>query len=130
MTTAIDLGPLLRLAFHTSDVTDATRAIEEARARFSEVAKLDGFSFEVVVPSAVDGDWVLDRVIRPLVYFCESRGAPPPACPGVFVSLFVGSRVHCVVGAEVLAWASRELGVSIPELHARYGLEERDTALR
>jgi hypothetical protein len=120
----------MQLAFHSSDVVDATQAIEEARARFAAEAKMDGFSYEVMVPAAPDLDWMKDRLLRPLIYFCESRGAPVPACPGVFVSLFAGRNLHCVLGSEVLAWASRELGVPTADLQTRYGLGEQDTALR
>jgi Ala-tRNA(Pro) deacylase len=126
----IDLGPLLGLAFHSSDVLDATQGIEEARARFAAESKMDGFSYEVMVPTVPDADWVRDRLVRPLIYFCESRGAATPACPGVFVSLFTGRKLHCVLGSQVLAWASSELGVPTADLQTRYGLKEQDTALR
>lgn len=126
----MDLAPLFQLAFHATDVVDATQAIEQARARFSAEAKLDGFSYEVVVPGEPDRDWLAERLLKPLVYFCESRGSPIPACPGVFVSLFAGRRLYCIVAAEVIAWASRELGVDVAGLRMQYGLHEQDTTLR
>ena len=124
----IQLQSLLDEAFFQSEVESATRAIEQARARFSEASKLDGFSFEIIVPEVVDDAWLSGQLIGPLVYFCQSLGAPPPACPGIFVSLFSGSRLYCVIAAEVIAWAGRELGMSSDELIERYGTHEEDTS--
>lgn len=126
----LDLQPLLDEAFFHAEVEDATRAIEQARERFSAAAHTDGFSFEVVVPPEPDDDWLAGRVVGPLVYFCESTGAPLPACPGVFVSFFRGRELACVLAAEVLAWARARLGLTDEELAERYGTHELETAPR
>ena len=63
-------------------------------------------------------------LLRPLVYYCESEGASVPLCPGIFVSLFVGDRLHCVAAAEVLEWAHGEFGLSTEQLRDQYGTAE------
>ena len=127
---SINLQPLFDEAFFHADVESATLAIEQARARFSEEAQLDGFSFEVVVPELADEAWLAGQLVGPLVYFCQSLGAPPPACPGIFVSLFAGQKLHCVIAAEVIAWAGRELGMSTDDLIERYGTHEMEAPPR
>jgi hypothetical protein len=126
----IDLAPLCAEAFFTCEPTNASEAIDEARGRFSDAAKMDGFSYEVSAPERPDREWLIEGLVRPLIYFCESSGAPLPACPGVFVSLFVGQRLFCIVAAEVIAWAGALLGEEVKDLGVLYGTHESDTALR
>lgn len=123
---SIHLQPLYDEAFFHAEVQNATVAIEQARARFSEASRMDGFSFEVVVPEPelTDDAWLAGQLVAPLVYFCQSLGAPPPACPGIFVSLFAGRTLYCVIAAEVIAWASHEIGMSVEDLVERYGTHE------
>jgi hypothetical protein len=67
-------------------------------------------------------------VLRPLIYFCQSTGAAPPNCPGVFMSFFHGGRVYCVLGAEVIAWAAQQLAIEPQALIDRYGTGESEHA--
>jgi hypothetical protein len=106
----VDIKSLLREAFVNDRAENATSAIDRARARVAEVGGIAGRSLEVVVPERPDEGWLRERVLGPLVYFCESTGAAPPSCAGVFMSFFYGGRLYCVLGAEILAWAS-ELGI-------------------
>jgi hypothetical protein len=127
---AIDLDRLLQKAFFVEQVHNATEALERARTQFIADTKTGGVSFELVVPPAPDEPWVLERLLRPLIYYCESEGSPVPHCPGVFVSLFLGSTLYCVRVAEVLNWAEDQLTISVEELRDRYGTHEAGTALR
>ncbi len=124
----MNIDSLLKEAFFEGDAFSATPIIETARARVSAEANVDGFSFEVVVPDEADADWLRERVLRPLIYFGESAGMPPPACPGVFVTFFRGDRVYCVLGAEVIAWAAQQLGADEQALIREYGPGEREGA--
>ena len=120
---SLDLSPLFALAFLTSDATRASAALDEAR----EIA--GGRSYEVIVPAAPDLAWFEGALVSKLVYFCESTRAPLPACPGVFVSLFAGDRLHTVLAADVIAFACTALGVSPDELVRRHGTGEVRHAL-
>ena len=124
----MEIKSLLQEAFFTDDATRATSAIEEARTRVTREAKVGAFSLEVVVPEQPDELWLRERVLRPLIYFCQSTGAPPPNCTGVFLTLFHHDRVHCVLGAEVLAWASAQLKIETQALIDRYGTAEHEHA--
>ena len=127
---AIDLNPLLQKAFYVEQVQNATEAIERAREEFVAATKTGGRSLEVVVPPEPDEAWAQERLLHPLVYYCESEGTPLPRCPGVFLSLFVGDRLHCVAAADILAWAEQRFGLSADEMRERYGTHERETAYR
>ncbi len=124
----MDITSLLEEAFFAADEKSATSAIEQARALVSEQAKVDAFSLEVVVPENPDDQWLHERVLHPLIYFCQSIGAPPPNCAGVFVTFFSRGRVHCVLGAEIVAWADHELGLDAQALVDLYGTGERQRA--
>jgi hypothetical protein len=127
---AIDLNGLLQKAFFVEQVQNATEAIERARARFAAATKTAGLDFEAVVPPYPDELWVKERLLRPIIYYCDSEGLPLPACPGVFASLFLGDRLYCVAVADVLGWGCEQLGLGVEELHDRYGTHEIETVLR
>lgn len=127
---AIDLKRLLDKAFFVEDVQNATEAIERARRKYVETTETAGMSFEVVAPPEPHETWVRERLLRPLVYFCESEGSPIPRCSAVFVSLFVGARLYCLTVGEVMEWAHQQLGLSPERLRDEYGTHEQDTALR
>jgi len=120
----------LNEAFLVDAQERATPAIEQARVRVAEEGKLDAFNFEVIVPDDADEAWLTERLIAPLTYFCQSSGAVLPACAGVFVSFFAGGQVHCVLAAEVIAWACQRLGLGPDDLVARYGTRESESAAR
>jgi hypothetical protein len=121
---------LLPHAFHDARANDASAAIEAARQRYERAHGAGAVSFELVVPDWPGPGWLGDQLVRPLVYFCESSGRPVPACPGVFVSLFLDGKVYFIEAGEVIRWASRILGLSPVDLLARYGTHEAETAQR
>ncbi len=125
---AIDMQPLLGQAFFHVPLTNATQAIAEARDRYAAETQTAGFSFELVVPDDPDQPWLADKLIRPLVYFCQSYGVLP-SCAGVFVSLFVRSELYCVAASKVIHWASVLTGMSTDDLVAAYGTRESETTL-
>jgi len=122
----MDIRPLFDEAFYTDEASRATEAIARARDAVSAAGRLDGVSLEIVVPERPDERWLRERVLHPLIYYCQSTGASAPACPGVFVTLFHGDRLSCVLGAEVIAWAARLLGVAEQALVDEYGTHERE----
>jgi hypothetical protein len=127
----IDLQPLLQRAFFNFKVeSTATEALEAVADEFARSTRGEGFHYEIVAPQDPDTEWLMERVLHPLVYFCQSRGTPMPQFPGVFVALFVGDRLHGIAVSEVLDWAHETLGVSPEELIAKYGTGEVETALR
>jgi len=121
------LDPLLSLAFFTGPAAEANAVLDAARAAFPspEGPGRAAFSYEVVVPEAPDPAWLEERFLSRLVYHCESRRAPLPACAGVFVTLFVGPQLYCVAASEVVAWAQGQLGCSSEALVERFGTGER-----
>ena len=127
---ALDLIGLLRKSFFIEEVHNATEALERARDRFGELTQTPGLSFEVVAPPNPDEDWTRERLLQPLVYYCESEGMPMPRCAGVFVSLFVGDRLYCIAAAHVVQWAEKQLGTTSDELSALYGTHEMETISR
>jgi hypothetical protein len=124
--TPMNLDELLDEAFLVANQANATRAIAEARDLIAREGHLDGVSYEIVVPAGADETWIKDKVLAPLVYFCASRGASPPACPGVFLSIFSGGHVYFVLAAEALAWMKERLALDDRELIARYGTGETE----
>lgn len=120
---ALDLSPLLALAFLTADAARANVALDEARAIAG------GRSYEVVAPPEPDLAWLEGSLVSKLVYFCEATRAPLPACAGVFVSLFTGERLFAILAADVIAFACEALGLSSDELVRRHGTGEVRHAL-
>lgn len=127
---AVDLNPLLDKAFFDEEVTNASESIERALETFEETYHHGARAFEAVGVAAPDDQWVAEKLLHPLIYFCESEGATLPRCGGVVVALFVDDRLYAITAEDVLQWGSDVLGVSAEQLSARYGTHERDTALR
>src|SRR5436190_21312282 len=101
----IDLSRLLDKAFFTEEhVVNATEAITRANDRYLELANGGGASFDIVAPLEPDENWARERVLHPLVYYCESKGATLPRRAGLFVSLFAGDKLYCLVPQDVIAW--------------------------
>ena len=73
MSGTLDVRGLLQQAYFSTEVTNATQALEEAHKRFIDKHRSDGLSFELVVPGQPDAEWLREKVLRPLVYFCASR---------------------------------------------------------
>ena len=119
---------LIDEAFLVANQENATTAIDEARSVVRREGKVGAFNFELVVPERPDDAWLRENLVRPLVYFCQSRGATLPSCSGVFASIFHGGHIYFVLAAEVIAWAEEGLGLDEDELIARYGTGETETA--
>jgi hypothetical protein len=128
MIVAIDR--LLEEAFFTTEVENAFDALDEGHATFRRVFDRPGISFEVVLPESPSDDWLRRRVVGALLYHCQSTGIPVPTCPGVFVSLFIGGRLHCIAAADVLAWAAKELHETPDQWLALFGTHELETTIR
>jgi hypothetical protein len=126
----MNIDSLLQEAFFHDDALRATQLIDTARAQVAAAAHVDAFSMEVVVPDQPDETWLAEHVLRPLVYFCQSTGVPPPACAGVFVTFFRGEQLYCVLAAEVIAWSARQLGVDDKAILERYGTHEDEHSPR
>lgn len=120
----MDLAPLYDRAFLTAPAPQANGTLDEARSRIQGESRARAFGYEVVVPEGADDAWFEERFVRRLVYHCESAKAPLPACPGVFVALFVGMTLHCVRAADVVAFACDALGATPAELVRRFGTGE------
>ncbi|SRR6266542_1582609 len=128
---AIDLDRLTSKAFYVEEnVRNATEALQRAAEKYIATYKTGGVSFELVVPPGPEESWARERLLRPLVYYCESEGAPIPKCPGVFLSLFRGANLYCITVADVVEWAGAQLGVTAEQLSELYGTHEGETALR
>jgi hypothetical protein len=126
----VNINRLLREAFFATEVTNASEALEHATARFTEIYHRPGFSFEIVAPPTPDSDWVREHVVGTLLYHCQSTGVPVPACPGIFVSLFVGMGLHCISAYDVLTWAAHELRETPDDWLVRFGTHECDPTIR
>ena len=126
----LDLAPLLDEAFLVADAHRANGALAEARAQFAHDPSAKSFSYEVLVPEDPGRAWFEDRLLARLVYHCESSRSPLPACPGVFVSLFVGERLHCVAADKVVAFACALMDTTPEGLVDRFGTGEVRHPLR
>jgi hypothetical protein len=127
---AIDLSPLLNSAFFVEEVENASEAIERMLEAFERETGAGARAFEVVVPGELDDGWVRDRLVHPLVYFCESEGTPVPACRGMVIALFLGLKLYGIPAEHVIRWAGDLLGTSVDQLRQDYGTHEVETALR
>ncbi len=128
---AIEMKRLLNRAFFVEEpIQNATDAINRARQKYFDLTRNGAFSVDVVLPENADEAWLRERLLRPLVYFCESEGMPVPKCPGVFVSMFVGAKLHCIAAADLFEWAREELGANPADLVRDYGTHEIDSAMR
>jgi hypothetical protein len=126
----VELDRLLGEAFFATELADASEALDRARTRYAETYHHPGSSFEVVAPPEPDSTWVRDRMVGPLLYFCQSTGIPVPDCPGIFVSLFIDRRLHCIAAYEVMSWAAQELHETPDDWLAKFGTHERETVIR
>ena len=127
---SIDLTALLDQAFFAEDVQNASLSVDRALTEYEQQTHVGGRPFEVVAPAEPDERWLRDRLVRGLVYYCESEGAPPPKCSGTVVALFVGKRLYGIAAQNVITWATGVLGASIEQLRAEYGTHEQDAAPR
>lgn len=109
---------LLGRAFHAAAAAGANEAIELVRRNLSEG---DALSYEAVLPERDPMKHLSEVVLPRLVYFLDCRGAPLPAAPGVFVSLFAGDRLYFLHPKDVLDVLSRATGISIEEMVRRFG---------
>ncbi len=126
----LDLAALLDEAFLVADATRANSALAEARAQFATDPSAKSFSYEVMVPEDADQAWFEGRLLARLVYHCESTRSPLPACQGVFVSLFIGDRLHCVAADKLVAFACERMGTTPEGLVERFGTGEVRHPLR
>ena len=127
---AIDLSPLLDKAFFVEEVQNASESIQRALVTFEQKYNQGARPFEVVGVDDPDNPWISEKLLHPLVYFCESEGATLPRCGGVIVTLFLGDQLYGITAADVLQWGSDVLGASIEQLDAQFGTHERDTGMR
>jgi hypothetical protein len=128
---AIDVNQLASKAFYVEEnVRNATEALQRAVEKYISIYKTSAVSVDLVVPPDADESWARERLLRPLVYYCESEGAPIPKCPGVFVSLFRDANLCCIAVADVIEWAGAQLGLTVEQLREMYGTHELETALR
>ena len=126
----MDLKGLFERAFFSEDVDNASVSIDKARDKFIELYKTGAESLEYVVPTDPADDWIRERLLRSITFYCESEGRPIPKCAGVFASLFAGHTLYCIAIPDVIAWAVEEFGASVEALRRTYGTQESDTALR
>lgn len=127
---SIDLRGLLEDAFFEEELKNASEGIERALDAYQQQTKMGAHRYEVVAPPEPDEQWVREGLAHPLIYFCESEGAPPPKCGGVIVALFVGSRLYGITAERVIRWASEQLGSPVEQLRREYGTHEVETAVR
>jgi ribosomal protein L30 len=64
---------------------------------------------------------LVSQVLPRLVYFLECRGARPPNCAGVFVSIFAGDQLYFVRAGDMVQELSRLSGLSLEQMVERYG---------
>src|SRR5262245_32484490 len=127
---SIDLSPLLDQAFFVEEVQNATEAIERALETYERTNQAGARTFEVVAPEEPDESWLVEALVRPLVYFCESEGSPLPKCGGVVVALFSDRRLYAIAAEQTLLWCSDLLQASAEQLRQEYGTQEIETGLR
>ena len=127
---SIDLSPLLEQAFFVEEVQNASEAIERALETYEQMTRAGARTFEVVAPEEPNQSWLVEELVRPLVYFCESEGSPVPRCGGVIVAMFVDRRLYAIAAEQTLLWCSDLLQASAEQLREEYGTHETETVLR
>lgn len=127
---SIEMRPLFETAFFVEEVQNASESIERALETYEANTHTGARVFEVVAPDDPDDAWVDDKLVRRLVYFCESEGSPAPRCGGVIVALFHAASVYGITAEQAVRWGSGILGLAPDELRQRYGLSEAETAQR
>ncbi len=115
------LQPLLDRAFGVAPAVDANRAISEARE--SQPGEKPA-SYEVVVKEGQSLPALAAALLPKLVYHLESIGAHPPGCGDVFLSLFVGERLHFVRASEALPLLLEAAQLTAEQAVARFGTGE------
>ncbi|HLL53957.1 MAG TPA: STAUR_1299 family protein [Myxococcaceae bacterium] len=115
------LSALLDKAFHRAPAMEANQAISEVRAQQSDDFT-EALSYEILLPADKPVEHLVGYVLSRMVYFFESRGAKLPACPGIFVSLFVGDQLYFVSAPDLVAALSEMSGLSVEEMVKRHGL--------
>ena len=127
---SIELSGLLEQAFFIDEAQHGSVAIERALETFEQQKHIGTRLVEVVVPEKPDEQWLRERLVGPLIYFCESEGDPVPTCAGVVVALYVGNDFYALTAEKVIKWASEQLGLGVEQLRAQYGTHEVETSLR
>ena len=127
---AIDLSSLLEQAFFVDEAQHGSIAIDRALTTFEQQNHIGTRLVEVVATQNPDEQWVRERLVAPLIYFCESEGDPLPTCAGVVVALYVDNDFYALTAEKVIRWASEQLGTPLDQLRAQYGTHEIETSLR
>ena len=127
---SIELSGLLEQAFFIDEAQHGSIAIERALETFEQQKHIGTRLVEVVAPEKPDEQWLRERLVGPLIYFCESEGDPVPTCAGVVVALYVGNDFYALTAEKVIKWASEQLGLGVEQLRAQYGTHELETSLR
>jgi hypothetical protein len=129
-TMAIDPSPLLDKAFFVEEVQNASESIERVLETFEQKYNQGARPFEVVGVDDIEDSWISEKLLHPLVYFCESEGATLPKCGGVIVALFLGDHLYGITAEDVVQWGAGVIGATLEQLDERFGTHERDTGLR
>lgn len=111
---------LLARAFHRAPANQAN--VEMARIREQE-GGVTGLatSYEMVLPAERAVEHLVSQVLPRLVYFLECRGARPPNCAGVFISIFAGDQLYFVRAGDMVQELSRLSGLSLEQMVDKYG---------
>ena len=128
----VDLSRLLEKAFFEEKaVHNASECVARALEKFEAQRQAGARVFEVVAPREEPNEqWLRERLVHPLIYYCESEGLSVPRCAGVIVALYVGTGMHAIAAEDVLGWASEILAETAEELRDEYGTHEGESALR
>src|SRR3954465_4526858 len=93
----IDLSPLLEQSFFVEEgMNNASESIERALQTYEQKFEGGARAFELGIIDNPDEDWVRERLVHELTYFCESEGMALPKCAGVVVTAFVGNKLYAV----------------------------------
>jgi hypothetical protein len=119
----MNLGPLLERSFRTVNAREANAqiaAVREEQAIGGEAA----LSYEVVAEPKWALEELAERVLPKIVYFLDCRGARFPLGPGgIFVSLFVGERLHFIHAGDFVEALAKVRGLSTDEAVERWGAD-------
>jgi hypothetical protein len=115
-----DVTALLARAFHRAPAAQAN--VEMAKVREQE-GGMGGLatSYEMVLPAERAVEHLTTQALPRLIYFLECRGARPPNCAGVFVSIFAGDQLYFVRAGDMVQELSRLSGLSLEQMVERYG---------
>ncbi len=109
------IAALLKLSFRVADARDANAAIADVRG--------DGKrrSYEMVLAPDATFEQLAAEVVPRVVYHLECVRAHLPQCEGVFLSIFVGERLHFVEPALFLGLCGEYMGLSLEAMARRFG---------